>query len=220
MRLSELEPDTEVRLNILIEGQHFDFDTIIRHKNRRDVFIEPIRKGEKMLNVQGDNIILDIMYLRPEGKPILWRNVKLGCVRYKQEIYYCARADLEGEEYNRRGDFRLYVGEEFPAMNGNERRAHHVILKDLSSSGFAFISQYELRNADHALIRIKYIGELKNKTCEIALMGKIVRKMELEDGRILYGCALVRKNDAIGHYIFQKQMEQLAGKKDTFREEV
>lgn len=220
MRLSELEKETEVRLNILLDGQHFDFDTIIRHKNRRDVLIEPIRKGEKMLNVQRENIIMDIMYMRPEGKPILWRNVKLGCVRYKKEIYYCAQADLEGEEYNRRGDFRLYVGEEFPVMNGSERRAHHVILKDMSSSGFAFISEYELRNADHALMRIKYIGELKDKSYELALMGKIVRKMELEDGRILYGCALVKKNDAIGHYIYQKQMEQLAGKKGTFRDEV
>lgn len=219
MKLSELENESEVRLNMLIDSQHFDFDTVIQHKNRRNVFLKPIRKGEKLLNVQRDNIIIDIMYLRPEGKPILWRNIKLECVRYKQEIYYCAKADEEGEEYNRRGDFRLYVGEQFPAMNGTERRAHHVILKDMSSSGFAFISEYELKDVGHALIRIKYIGELKEKVCEIALLGRIVRTMELEDGRILYGCALVKKNDAIGHYIYRKQMEQLADKKGAFSRE-
>lgn len=219
VKLSDLETGTEVRLNLLIDNQRFDFDTVIQHKNRRDVFLEPIRKGEKLLNVQGDNIALDIMYMRPEGKPILWKNMKLECVRYKREIYYCAKSDQVGEEYNRRGEFRLYVGEEFPAMNGTERRAHHVILKDLSSSGFAFISEYELKDVGHALIRIKYIGELKEKVCEIALLGRIVRTMELEDGRILYGCALVKKNDAIGHYIYRKQMEQLADKKGTFRSE-
>jgi len=41
--------------------------------------------------------------------------------------------------------------------------------------------------------------------------------MPLDDGRFLYGCALMKKNEMIGHYINQKQMEQLAKKNERLK---
>ena len=61
--------------------------------------------------------------------------------------------------------------------------------------------------------------KIDNKTIELPLFGKIIRNTTLTDGRVLYGCVLVKKNEIIGHFINQKQMEQLAKKNERFSRE-
>ena len=85
---------------------------------------------------------------------------------------------------------------------------------DTDIIGFAFIYKEELKDADGAFVYMTYMAQYEKKVTEIALFGKIVRTMPLDDGRFLYGCALMKKNEMIGHYINQKQMEQLAKKNE------
>ena len=201
MLLSELEQGAKVLLLLTIDGKHFEFETIVQGKHKHDVLLEPIRKDQKILNVQSDQVDVDIMYMREDDKPILWKEVKMDCIRHKHKIYYASEAANEGREYNRRGAYRLYIGEE-------------IHLKDLSNTGFAFIYKEELKDADGAFVYMTYMAQYEKKVTEIALFGKIVRTMPLDDGRFLYGCALMKKNEMIGHYINQKQMEQLAKKNE------
>ena len=219
MFFSELGDGTDVRLNITIEETMFEFDTTVRTKHKKKVLLEPIRKNGKILNIQSDNIRVDVMYIREDEKPILWMDTQMVCVKHKGQVYYAAAGNLQGKEYNRRGDFRLFIGEEHPAKIGQNKRAHLVVLKDLSSSGFAFVSPEKIKNPDGVFVYILYPGKLDNKTIELPLFGKIVRNATLTDGRVLYGCVLVKKNEIIGHFINQKQMEQLAKKNERFSRE-
>lgn len=219
MLFSELGDGTDVRLNITIEETMFEFDTTVRNKHKKKVLLEPIRKNGKILNVQSDNIRVDVMYIREDEKPILWMNTQMECVKYKGQVYYAAAESLKGKEYNRRGDFRLFIGEEHPAKIGQNKRARLVVLKDLSSSGFAFVSPEKIENPNGVFVYILYPGKLENKTIELPLFGKIIRNTTLTDGRVLYGCVLVKKNEIIGHFINQKQMEQLAKKNERFSRE-
>ncbi len=210
MRISDVELGTVVKLSVSIGDNFFEFDTTIRMHHKKNVFFDPIRKGNKLLNLQGENIVVSIMLMKDEGKPILWKQVEVDCVRYKQQIFYSVSDDLIGEEHNRRGDYRLFIGEEMPAKVGSEQRERMVVLKDISNSGFAFISQDQLKDPEGLFVYIAYVSCLNEEICELDLFGKVVRTMELEDGRYLYGCVLVKKNELIGHYITQKQMEQMA----------
>ena len=88
---------------------------------------------------------------------------------------------------------------------------------DTDIIGFAFIYKEELKDADGAFVYMTYMAQYEKKVTEIALFGKIVRTMPLDDGRFLYGCALMKKNEMIGHYINQKQMEQLAKKNERLK---
>ena len=212
MLLSELEQGAKVLLLLTIDGKHFEFETIVQ-----DVLFEPIRKDQKILNVQSDQVDVDIMYMREDDKPILWKGAKMDCIRHKHKIYYASEAANEGREYNRRGAYRLYIGEEIHARIGHSGREKIVHLKDLSNTGFAFIYKEELKDADGAFVYMTYMAQYEKKVTEIALFGKIVRTMPLDDGRFLYGCALMKKNEMIGHYINQKQMEQLAKKNERFK---
>ena len=215
--LSELEQGAKVLLLLTIDGKHFEFETIVQGKHKHDVLLEPIRKDQKILNVQSDQVDVDIMYMREDDKPILWKEVKMDCIRHKHKIYYASEAANEGREYNRRGAYRLYIGEEIHARIGHSGREKIVHLKDLSNTGFAFIYKEELKDADGAFVYMTYMAQYEEKVTEIALFGKIVRTMPLDDGRFLYGCALMKKNEMIGHYINQKQMEQLAKKNERFK---
>ncbi len=213
---SELGAGTTIQLNISIDEMFFQFDTVVFEKHKKKMLVEPIRKDGKILNVQGDNVAVDIMYIREDEKPILWANVDIECVRLKGRLYYAVPENLQGKEYNRRGDFRLFIGEEHPARIGHGKREKIVTLKDLSSSGFAFVYKEEIEESDGSFVYMNYPGVLSDHTFELPLIGKIVRKMTLADGRKLYGCVLMKKNEMIGYYINQKQMEQLAKKNERF----
>lgn len=219
MFFSELGDGTDVRLNITIEETMFEFDTTVRTRHKKKVLFEPIRKNGKILNVQSDNIRVDVMYIREAEKPILWTGTQMVCVKYKGQLYYAAAENMKGKEHNRRGDFRLFIGEEYPAKIGQNKRSHLVVLKDLSNSGFAFVSPEKIENSDGVFVYILYYGKLDDKKIELPLFGKIIRNATLTDGRVLYGCVLVKKNELIGHFINQKQMEQLAKKNERFSRE-
>ena len=181
--LSELEQGAKVLLLLTIDGKHFEFETIVQGKHKHDVLLEPIRKDQKILNVQSDQVDVDIMYMREDDKPILWKEAKMECIRHKHKIYYASEAANEGREYNRRGAYRLYIGEEIHARIGHSGREKIVHLKDLSNTGFAFIYKEELKDADGAFVYMTYMAQYEEKVTEIALFGKIVRTMPLDDGR-------------------------------------
>ena len=91
-----------------------------------------------------------------------------------------------------------------------------AILKDISNSGFAFILDKEVKGAEEAFVYTDYTGMLGEREVNMPLHGRVVRTMPLPDGRMLYGCVLTQKNVLIGHYINQKQMEQLAKKNPRY----
>lgn len=216
MLLSELVTGASVTLIITIEDKQFEFETKVLTKHKKEMLFVPIRKDEKLLNVQGANVSVDILFAREDDKPIIWQNTDMECVRYKHQIFYAADAQLKGKEFNRRGDYRLYIGEDIHARIGHNGYDIVVHLKDISNSGFAFIFDQDFDKIEEAFVYITYRAQINEKWIELPLYGKVVRKMPLPDGRSLYGCALVKKNEMIGHYINQKQMEQIAKKRDRF----
>lgn len=214
MKLVELGEQAKVKLSIYIDDRNFEFDTVISMFHRKSALIVPIRKDNRLLNVQGDNVRVDVLLMRENDKPLIWENTNMECVRFRGQIYYSVDANMEGKEYNRRGDYRLYIGEEIHARIGHNGPERIVLLKDISNSGFAFIYTEDLPNSDGAFVYMTYPARIEDQYKELALFGKVVRKMPLEDGRMLYGCVLVKKNELVGRFIMQKQMEQLAKKKE------
>lgn len=219
MLLSELDKGVSVKLNITIDEKTFEFDSNVVLHHKQEVLFEPVRKEGKLLNVQSNNISVDILFLRPDEKPIIWKNADITCIRYKRNIYYAAKGSLKGKEYNRRKDYRLFIGEEIHARIGEKSVESVVVLKDISNSGFAFVYSEDLEEAEGTYVSMIYPARLEDKIYELPLYGRVIRKMPLPDGRVLYGCMMLKKNKMIGHYINQKQMEQLAGKNERVTSE-
>ena len=210
MLISEIEPGTTIQIVATIQDQQFEFDSRVFDLHKKDVLIEAIRMNDKLLNIQGDNVAVDLVLFRENDKPLIWRNVEIVCKKYKSKIYYAVNKELVAKEYNRRREYRLFVGEEIHARVGHKKVDRIVVLKDISNNGFSFIYQEPIEDAEGAFVYMTYPVVLNEKRTEIPLFGKVVRKMDLPDGRTLYGCVLMKKNEMIGHYINQRQMELLA----------
>lgn len=138
------------------------------------------------------------------------------CIRYKKQIYYAAKGDLNGKGYNRRGEYRLFIGENVNVRIGDMIKERFVVLKDISNSGFAFVYEGEISDAIGMFVTIKYLARIEGKAYELTLAGRVVREMAVTDTKKLYGCALLKRNKMIGQYINQRQMEQLAEKNERF----
>ncbi|MCR5691567.1 MAG: hypothetical protein K6G62_05050 [Eubacterium sp.] len=216
MNISELSPGSKLRLNVAIRDRQFEFESKVAEPSKKEFLIEPIRMDGKLLNVEGNSVTVDLLLIREDEKPIIWKNVDIRCVRHKHKTYYAVDKDLPGKEYNRRREYRLFVGEEMTAHIGSDRTDRSILLKDVSNSGFAFINPSSLEEDEESFVYLAFPAKLGEREIEIPLFGKIVRKMDLPDGRVLYGCVLVKKNEILGRYINQKQMEILAKKRERY----
>lgn len=215
MKLSELEEGTEVSFELFISGKRFEFPSVLNFQRKGKAYFTPIRIEEKLLNIQDEKIHVNL-YMNVEGdKPFMWREAAVGCEVYKKQVFYTMDSDSIGKKYNRRGAYRQYVGDEVFAKVGTGRPEVQVILKDISTTGFSFIYRDDPEGFENAMVYMLYSYHDDNVTFSLSLSGKIVRKQQLEDGRTLFGCALLKRNDLISRFVNYKQKEQLSRMNQT-----
>ncbi len=209
MKLSELENGTAVTFELHIEGKKFEFPSVMEFQKRGKVYFQPIRVGEKLLNVQNDKIIVNLMYTVAGSKPIMWGELDVKEEVYKKQVFYTADMDTKGKVFNRRGAYRQFVGAPVFAKVGSGRAEIQVVLKDISTTGFSFVYREDLGDTSRSLVVIPYVYRDDQEMFDLMLSGKIVRKQTMQDGKILYGCALVKKNEVIAKFVNYMQKEQL-----------
>ena len=148
-----------------------------------------------------------LIIMRRENKsPMVWKGVGVACVHEKSGSFYKITASGEGFEINRRGAFRLFVGISGVAQLGINRKAVDVIVKDVSENGFSFVSSEDIENVINMPVRLVFNDFNKN----YSLMGIIVRKVIINETKVLYGCQLSVNNSQLEQYINQKQRQMLS----------
>lgn len=209
MKIAELQDGTTVSFELFIANNKFDFPSVVHFQKKGNAYFEPIRIGEKILNIQDEKVRLNLIYSIEGKKPIIWADVDVHPEVYKKKVFYQIEANVEGKTYNRRGAYRQYVGDEVFAKIGSGMPDVQVVLKDISNTGFSFVYRDDIKDSDHAMVFILYTYKDEQAQFELTLSGKVVRKQKLEDGRTLYGCVLVRKSEMIAKFVNYKQKEQL-----------
>lgn len=209
MKLSELPDGTEVSFELYITGKKFEFPSVLNFHKKGKAYFEPIRVGDKFLNIEDEKIHANLL-LNVEGdKPVMWHEAGVKSEVYKKQVYYTMDADSNGKKHNRRAAYRQYIGESVFARIGSGKPEVQVLLKDVSNTGFAFIYREDIEDSDHAMVFMVYNYKDENTAFALTLSGTVVRKQQLEDGRFLYGCALLKRNDLISKFVNYKQKEQL-----------
>ncbi len=143
------------------------------------------------------------------SKPVMWKEIDIKEEVYKKKVFYTMDSDTKGKYFNRRGAYRQYVGAPVFAKVGGKKTDIQVILKDVSSTGFSFIYREDIGEPNSTLVLMNYLYRDDNAMFDLTLSGKVVRKQQTEDGRWLYGCVLVKKNELISKFVNYKQKEQL-----------
>ena len=208
MHIRELPPNANVTVIASVDNHYIEFPTRVVGSAEENILIELIRNDEgKIIGFTSDKIKLDLSFVLEEDKPpFVWRDIKISNIKYNNNGYNMVAQTREGKRENRRGAFRLFLGLDAGLDLVETPGSIPVILKDISSTGFAFV----------------YPGELEtNKFCKVSSMvdnkrlilsGIIVRKQIMDNGNTVYGCRLEKFSKELEKFIAQKQRELINSK--------
>lgn len=206
MRLSDLQAGDNIIIQVNMNGQFADFPSVVTKLHDGEILAEAVRIGGKVVGFSGENVHLDLCYIRQDKPPVVWKNVKCTTVLSDNKTLYNIAAFAEGYESNRREAFRIFVGVSGIAQLGINRKALQVIVKDVSENGFSFVTSENMENVINMPVRLVFEDAERN----YSLMGLVVRKVVIDEKKILYGCKLSVENPELVKYINYKQRQQMS----------
>lgn len=208
MHITEIPVNSPVVITASIGNNSLNFNSKMVDINENNILIEIIRNEEgQPISLASDKINVDLSYfVDPEKPPFVWHNVKANYVRKNNTPYQQIVQTADAKRENRRGAFRLFVGETAFVSMVDKQSALQVILKDISTTGFGFIYQEELELNKFCRISCTIDNQ------KIVLSGNIVRKQVADNGNIIYGCRLEHFSKELEKFINTKQREELRKK--------
>lgn len=207
MKLIEIPENNNLILELKMNDQKFEFPSKCLYKDKTNVFCEPIRFNGKVLGFKAeDRITINLVMIRDGKSPYVWKGIAVNCVYDEGKTVYKLTATAEGYEMNRREAFRLFVGVSGVCQIGANRKALDVIVKDVSMTGFSFVSNENIDKVINMPVRLVF-GDMKYN---FSLMGLVVRKVVLEETKILYGCKISVENANLEKYINEKQRQLMS----------
>jgi len=143
MTAAELQLEHSVELEVIMNGKKTTLLSGIEQVVGNTVLLTPIQVNEKLVGFP-PNCMVNLLYAG-EKQVFCWKNVKIKAVRYEKKVFHCAELVGDAEVLNRRGSYRVFVGEEMllTSFSANGPKTYRVHLKDISESGMAFLSKEE-----------------------------------------------------------------------------
>ncbi|MBR6537326.1 MAG: PilZ domain-containing protein [Lachnospiraceae bacterium] len=212
MTIQDLEEERSVTLVVTVGLKSKDLSTTIAEVHSDYVLLHPILLEGRTIGFN-DSCSIDLLYLQDQAV-FAWHGVALPLVKNKKGTYYKVELEGEAKPYNRRGSFRVYVGEtmSITVFQSKGPQAYNVLVRDISESGFGFVSKEEYDAG--RTIRLT-IPLTERKT--LVLSANIVRREFFEDkGTYSYGCKFVEPNAYLSSYLMAKQRERQQGKTSAY----
>lgn len=214
MQVSEIKKGSIITIVAIFQNQKLTFDSEVKLVSGNTILVPTINYDQKTAGFN-ENFMVDIHYTNTEdGQLYRFPDAQLSLVRYGSALFHKISIEHEGAVYNRRGDYRLYIGKDMKISVDKEHytEALTVMLKDISLSGFAFVSKetYEIGNN----VYLKY----RDEKFYIELPGNIVRSNFNEHlNANIYGCTIAESFPKLGEYLIVKQREILKKTRSTHK---
>ena len=204
MTILDLDEQHPVTLVVTVGLKSKDLTTTIAEVHADHVLLRPILVDGRTVGF-GNTCTIDFLYLQ-DSVVYAWHSVTLPLVKIKGNTYYRLTLTGEARPYNRRGSFRVYVGETMAitVFQSSGPQPFNVLVRDISETGFGFVSkeEYEISRT----IRLS-IPLTDRKT--LVLSATIVRRdFNEEKGTYNYGCKFVEKNNRLVTYLMHLQQER------------
>ena len=205
MKLTDLEMTHSVELEILYEGKKTTLLTSVEGMIKDSVLLTPIHLDGKIVGFP-PKFIVNLLY--PEdGSVYCWSNVVVKAVRYRGHIYHSVELPGSAIKLNRRGAYRVYIGENRLLYHRNlsGTKVYEVLVRDISETGMCYISKdnFEVGRPVHLQLRLAGGHDLN-------LRAKILWKRENPNRSTtyLYGCKFTDKSKLLNSYLMNIQQEQ------------
>lgn len=212
MTILDLDEQHPVTLVVTVGLKSKDLATTIAEVHSDHVLLRPILVDGRTVGF-GDSCTIDFLYLQDQVV-YAWHSVSLPLVKIKGNTYYRVTLDGEAKPYNRRGSFRVYVGETMAitVFQSSGPQPFNVLVRDISETGFGFVSkeEYEISRTIRLAIPLT-----DRKT--LVLSATIVRRdFNEEKGTYNYGCKFVEPNSYLSSYLMAKQRERQQGRTSAY----
>lgn len=221
MRIEELTAEQEITFMVTAGDQQLEFlSTILECLPRKHmVLAAPVLKDDKIVAFQGKGVIVHMVVSFPDSKPQVFQNVTVRPAKRSDNTFcYTVFTLAESKTLNRRGAFRCYIGMATHVQVGAHRSTVEAIIKDISTTGFAFTTDSEKEFTEgetvHAVLNDHFDEIAKNYN--FALFGVIVRHYELENGNVVYGCRFLNHIYGLENYITLKERLRLQKSRGSY----
>jgi len=204
MNAADLELSHSIELEVWSNHKKTTLLTTVEKVIDNTVLLTPLRINGKLLGFP-PTCTVNLLY-PTQNHVYAWQNVEIKAVKMGGEVYHCAMLYDEAIPTNRRGSYRVFLGQEMTihTFTSQGPKPLKCIVKDVSEGGFAFFSKedFEVGRTVRLHLRLKNAKELQ-------LTGQIVRIQE-DEGRKenLYGCKLSEKNPLLARILMQMQQER------------
>lgn len=219
MRIEELKPGQELTLFVSVNNNSLVFTSRVQEVNprRHMIFADAVFQEGRPISFRGKGVILNVLAATGDEKPHLFKNVSNTLLRRSNgTLCYSLTTIAESVAYNRRENFRCYVGVETSIRVGSNRAAYEAIIRDVSSNGFAVVCDNDVKFRDGSLVHVILNDQIEEfgERYTFHLYGLVARTQELENGKLLYGCRLNNHVAGLDSYLMKKERHRL--KKNSY----
>ena len=205
MKYTDMELAHSVELEIIHNDQKTTLLTSVEGIIKQSVLLTPIHMGGKIVGFP-PKFTVNLLY-PGEEQVFCWNNVTIRAVRYQNSLYHCVELLGAAEIVNRRGAYRVYIGENMNILkfsrNGSEM--HEVLIRDISETGFCFVSKEDFSIGRTIRLYLRF----KNGR-EISLSAQLLWKRENPNRATtyLYGCKFLERSRLLTTFLMGVQQER------------
>lgn len=226
MRIKEMKPGSAIDILIHREGYEYRLVSKVEEVRESMLFISLIAARNRVFMFKPTDEI-EFIYKKDE-RMFIWKNVKGSVSELDGEKVHCLIASPNGETYNRRNSFRVYLAQEMyftryiPKEQDvmMERLPNDVpieedprfdkvrfrgFVKNLSENGIGIFSSEPLKEGDE--FSFSYKTKYGNMSC-VAMVRRITDEKEGNYSNY-FGCILEKVDKRLGKYLFEIQRERL-----------
>lgn len=214
MRIEDLLPGQVVSLLVKVNETCLTFESVVEESNPKKhlILLSPIMHEGRAISFKGKGIIVNLVVSSENEKPHLFKNVTI-TLQKKEDGNLCYHVTTIAESvlFNRRENFRCFVGLPSSVQGGPNHAAYRTTIRDVSYTGFSIVCDSDVKFDDHNLLHVVLRDRLEELEENYAfhLSGLIARVQELENGNILYGCKLNSRVPGFDQYIMSKERLRL-----------
>lgn len=206
MRIEEIEIGSQVTIEVCRGDNRMSFKTEVMRTIEGCVLTDTVEHSGHVLKFDTHQVKINLIHVgEGEGKLYIWENCIIRNIMNGGRKYHMIASPLDVKATNRREYFRVYAGLPGKARFGNKQEVYDVVVKDVSQKGFALIYHQEIEYDKNPLV-VLLVNE---ESLSINIMGRIVRREEIDDKHYLYGCRFEEENPAIQKFVNERQREEL-----------
>lgn len=206
MKLGELEAGTEISIEVKAGKKSRTFHNVVEQVIKGVILINPLVYENKILDLSGEGISITVFANDEEEIPLQFRGCTAKLIRGKEKRYCAIACNNVGKRVNRRGTFRIYIGEKGIVEIPGRSERMEVTVRDLSLMGFAFVTDKSHWEEGVSSLCLEFAGRYGDR---IRIQGSLIHATEVENNLLIIGCQIIRCANDLSDYITQKQRENL-----------